>query len=77
MHMVATLIARLKSEEVEETLSMKHSISGSSSASEMIGMAIQCGLLVIHSALHSLWVLCRHVYCSTVRLMCQASLVLI
>ena len=41
MHMVATLVVRLKSGEVEEKLTMKHSISGSSRASDMMGMDIQ------------------------------------
>ena len=41
MQMVATLGPRMKSEEVEEKLIMKHSMSGSSSASGMIEMDTQ------------------------------------
>ena len=41
MQMVATLAARMKSDETEEKLAMKHSISCSSSASDIIGMDIQ------------------------------------
>lgn len=55
MQMVATLGARTMSEEIVEKLTMKHSMSGSSRVSAMMGTDIQSDVLMSEIVSNPLW----------------------